>query len=236
LPLRVSFNGCSYRILLVTPEANVKHTFAWSKDVSDARAAREVLPDQQAHFRCDSVPVADAVHLSSDGLALWLENPGPIVFTQLRTGRGGRRFRMYKLRSMVTNAEELKQQLRHLNELTWPDFKVTNDPRVTRVGRILRKTSVDELPQIFNVIRGDMSLVGPRPTSFSANTYMMWHTERLEVTPGITGLWQVSGRSNVDFDDRLRLDIEYIRKRSLWFDIKLIFRTVIAVANSKGAY
>jgi lipopolysaccharide/colanic/teichoic acid biosynthesis glycosyltransferase len=170
------------------------------------------------------------------GVALWLENPGPIVFTQLRTGRGGHRFRMYKLRSMVTNAEELKQQLRHLNELTWPDFKVTNDPRVTRVGRILRKTSVDELPQIFNVIRGDMSLVGPRPTSFSANTYMMWHTERLEVTPGITGLWQVSGRSNVDFDDRLRLDIEYIRKRSLWFDIKLIFRTVIAVANSKGAY
>ena len=174
--------------------------------------------------------------IALSGLALWIENPGPIFFTQLRTGLGGRRFRMYKLRSMVTNAEELKQQLRHLNELTWPDFKISNDPRVTRVGRILRKTSVDELPQIFNVTLGDMSLVGPRPTSFSANTYTMWHTERLEVPPGITGLWQVSGRSHVDFDDRLRLDIAYIRERSFWFDIRLILRTVTAVAKFKGAY
>lgn len=169
------------------------------------------------------------------GLALWIESPGPVFFTQLRTGRGGARFRMYKLRSMITNAEEMKLQLNHLNELTWPDFKISNDPRVTRVGGILRKTSIDELPQIFNVILGDMSLVGPRPTSFSANTYTMWHTERLEVPPGITGLWQVSGRSDVDFDDRLRLDIEYIRKRGFWFDIKLIIRTVAAVAKSKGA-
>lgn len=170
------------------------------------------------------------------GVALWLENPGPILFTQLRTGRGGYRFRMFKLRTMVINAEEIKHQLRHLNELTWPDFKITNDPRVTRVGRILRKTSLDELPQIFNVIRGDMSLVGPRPTSFSANTYTLWHTERLEVQPGITGLWQVSGRSDVDFDDRLRLDIAYIRQRSFLFDLRLIYRTIVAVAKSKGAY
>lgn len=170
------------------------------------------------------------------GLALWLENPGPVLFTQLRTGRGGRRFAMYKLRTMVTNAEQLKQELRHLNELTWPDFKITNDPRVTRVGRVLRKTSLDELPQIFNVLRGDMSFVGPRPTSFSANTYSLWHTERLEVQPGITGLWQISGRSDVDFDDRLRLDIQYIRQRSLWFDLKLMILTVTAVLKSKGAY
>ena len=169
-------------------------------------------------------------------IALWVENPGPIVFTQNRTGRGGYRFRMYKLRTMVTNAEELKEQLRDLNELTLPDFKISNDPRVTRVGRILRKTSLDELPQIFNVINGDMSLVGPRPTSFSANTYTLWHTERLEVKPGITGLWQVSGRSDVDFDDRLRLDIEYIRKRSVWFDLKLLYRTIAAVVKPRGAY
>ena len=168
--------------------------------------------------------------------ALWIENPGPIIFTQNRTGRGGYRFRMFKLRTMVTNAEELKDQLRHLNELTWPDFKISNDPRVTSVGRLLRKTSLDELPQIFNVINGDMSLVGPRPTSFSANTYTLWHTERLEVQPGITGLWQVSGRSDVDFDDRLRLDIEYIRKRSVWFDLKLLYRTIAAVVNPRGAY
>ena len=104
------------------------------------------------------------------------------------------------------------------------------------MGRILRKTSLDELPQIFNVIMGDMSLVGPRPTSFSADTYSLWHTERLEVQPGITGLWQVSGRSDVDFDDRLRLDIEYIRKRSLMFDLTLLYRTIAAVVTPKGAY
>lgn len=169
-------------------------------------------------------------------LAIWLENPGPVFFKQKRTGRGGRRFKMFKLRTMYTNAEAMKEQLRHLNELTWPDFKITNDPRVTRVGKFLRKTSLDELPQLLNVITGDMSLVGPRPTSFAADTYSLWHTERLEVLPGITGLWQVSGRSNVDFDDRLRLDIEYIQKRSLLFDIQLLFRTVSAVLGSRGAY
>ncbi len=168
--------------------------------------------------------------------ALWIENPGPVFFMQNRTGRGGRRFRMFKLRTMVKNAEELKEQLRDLNELSWPDFKISNDPRVTRVGRILRKTSLDELPQILNVINGDMSLVGPRPTSFSANTYSLWHTERLEVQPGITGLWQVSGRSDIDFDDRLRLDIEYIRDRSLWLDLKLLCRTIAAVVKPRGAY
>lgn len=170
------------------------------------------------------------------GVALWVDNPGPIFFSQQRTGRGGYRFRMYKLRTMVRNSEELKGQLRNLNELTWPDFKISDDPRVTRIGRILRKTSLDELPQTFNVIKGDMSLVGPRPTSFSADTYTLWHTERLEVQPGITGLWQVSGRSDVDFDERLRLDIEYIRQRSLWFDMKLLYRTVAAVLRPSGAY
>ncbi len=169
-------------------------------------------------------------------LALWIENPGPILFCQQRTGWRGRRFKMFKLRTMVVNAEQLKQELRHLNELSWPDFKISKDPRVTKVGRFLRKTSLDELPQIFNVLIGEMSLVGPRPTSFAAQTYDLWHTERLEVLPGITGLWQVSGRSDVDFDDRLRLDIEYIQRRSFWFDITLLFRTVSAVIHPKGAY
>lgn len=145
-------------------------------------------------------------------LLIWLDDPGPIFFKQLRTGKGGARFRMYKFRTMVTNAEELKQKYAHLNELTWPDFKMTNDPRVTRVGRILRKTSLDELPQIINVLKGDMSLVGPRPTSFDVSTYSLRHTERLEVLPGITGLWQISGRSDIDFDQRLLLDIEYIEQ------------------------
>lgn len=167
---------------------------------------------------------------------IWLDNPGPIFFQQLRTGKGGRRFRMYKFRTMVTNAEELKLKYAHLNELTWPDFKITNDPRVTRIGRILRKTSLDELPQIFNILKGDMSLVGPRPTSFDVSTYSLWHTERLEVLPGITGLWQISGRSDVDFDGRLHLDVEYIENRSLWLDIKILFHTVTAVFTQRGAY
>ena len=104
------------------------------------------------------------------------------------------------------------------------------------MGRILRKTSLDELPQVFNVLKGDMSLVGPRPTSFDSSTYSLWHTERLEVLPGITGLWQVSGRSSLDFDERLRLDIEYIERRSLWLDIQILFRTVAAVFTQRGAY
>jgi len=168
-------------------------------------------------------------------LAVRLDTPGAPLFSQQRTGRNGRRFRMYKLRTMVHNAEELKEKYAHLNELTWPDFMITNDPRVTRVGRFLRRSSLDELPQIINVLRGDMSLVGPRPTSFPAETYSLWHTARLEVQPGLTGLWQVSGRKSIDFDDRLRLDIAYIRNRSLWLDVVLLGRTVGAVFEGRGA-
>ena len=169
------------------------------------------------------------------GLAVWLDNPGPVIFTQQRTGRGGQRFRMFKLRTMLKNAEELKEKYAHLNELSGPDFKITDDPRVTRAGRFLRKTSLDELPQIFNVLTGDMSLVGPRPTSFDASTYDLWHTERLEVRPGITGLWQISGRSNVDFDERLRLDVEYIENQSFWLDFRILFATVGVVFTRRGA-
>lgn len=169
-------------------------------------------------------------------ILIWLDDPGPVLFEQARTGKGGRRFNMYKFRTMVTNAEELKQQYAHLNELTWPDFKITNDPRITRVGDFLRKSSLDELPQIFNVIKGDMSLVGPRPTSFDVSTYSLLHTERLEVMPGITGLWQVSGRSDVDFDQRLLLDIEYIENQSFLLDIKILIMTVFAVFRREGAY
>lgn len=168
-------------------------------------------------------------------LAIRLDSPGPVFFSQNRTGRGGHRFRMWKLRTMVRNADELKAQYAHLNELTYPDFKISNDPRVTRVGRVLRKTSLDELPQIVNVLMGDMSLVGPRPTSFSASTYRLWHTVRLEVQPGITGLWQISGRNELDFDDRLRLDVAYIRHRSLTLDLSILVRTIGTVASGRGA-
>lgn len=170
-------------------------------------------------------------------LIIRITSPGaPVIFKQLRTGKGGRRFSMYKFRTMVPNAEELKAKYAHLNELQWPDFKITNDPRITRVGRFLRKTSLDEIPQFFNVLRGEMSLVGPRPTSFGPETYKLWHTERLDVTPGLTGLWQIIGRAQLEFDDRLRLDIAYIERRSLWLDVNILLRTVLAVFERRGAH
>jgi lipopolysaccharide/colanic/teichoic acid biosynthesis glycosyltransferase len=159
----------------------------------------------------------------------------PVFLVQPRTGLGGTRFPLLKFRTMVRNAGEMKKQLLHLNELTLPDFKISNDPRMTKLGRVLRKTSLDELPQILNVIRGEMSLVGPRPTSFAEDTYKLWQTERLEVLPGITGLWQVNGRAELDFEDRARLDIQYVTTRSLALDMSILIQTVPAVLSSRGA-
>jgi lipopolysaccharide/colanic/teichoic acid biosynthesis glycosyltransferase len=181
-----------------------------------------------------ALPLVLAV-LALCALAIKIDSPGPVFFFQLRTGRGGHRFRMFKLRTMRADAEKLKEQYAHLNLLTYPDFKIAHDPRITRIGGILRKTSLDELPQVFNVLKGEMSLVGPRPTSFTAETYRLWHTARLEVQPGITGLWQVSGRNELDFDDRLRLDIAYIRERSFALDCRILLRTFGAVLSRRGA-
>lgn len=165
------------------------------------------------------------------------ESPGAsVVFKQKRTGKGGHPFLMYKFRTMVPNAEELKKELAHLNELQWPDFKITNDPRITKVGRFLRKTSLDELPQLWNVWRGEMSLVGPRPTSFSPKTYELWQTERLDVLPGLTGLWQILGRGSMEFDERVRLDVAYIERRCLWLDTQILLRTFTAVLQQRGAH
>jgi lipopolysaccharide/colanic/teichoic acid biosynthesis glycosyltransferase len=168
-------------------------------------------------------------------LLIRLESPGPVMFAQMRTGQHGVRFPMWKFRTMVRNAEELKASLQHLNILPAPDFKIPNDPRITRVGGFLRKTSLDELPQIINVIRGEMTIVGPRPTSFAASTYDLWHSERLEVVPGITGLWQIKGRGTMTFDERLRLDIEYMESRSILLDIKIMVMTALAVFRGSGA-
>lgn len=168
-------------------------------------------------------------------VAIRLDSPGPIVFNQVRTGQHGNRFRMYKFRTMVVNAEELKEQLRHLSIVPAPDFKLIDDPRITRVGKFLRKTSLDELPQLVNVLRGDMTLVGPRPTSFAPQTYDLWHTVRLEVPPGITGLWQVEGRNETTFDERLRLDVAYIQRMSLGLDLSILLRTATAVLRRSGA-
>jgi lipopolysaccharide/colanic/teichoic acid biosynthesis glycosyltransferase len=165
-----------------------------------------------------------------------LDSPGPIVFCQWRTGRHGRRFRMYKLRTMVADAAALKPLYAHLNHQTWPDFKIAGDPRVTPFGRLLRRTSLDELPQLLNVLKGEMSLIGPRPTSFAPDTYSLWHTARLDVLPGITGLWQVSGRGRLNFDQRVKLDLAYIECQCLWVDLQILLRTIGQVFAGEGAY
>ena len=168
-------------------------------------------------------------------IAIRLDSRGQVLFAQERTGRNGHRFRMYKFRTMVENAEELKEQLRHLSVVPPPDFKIPNDPRITPVGRFLRRSSLDELPQILNVVRGDMSLVGPRPTSFAPSTYRLWHTTRLEVPPGLTGLWQIRGRNTTTFDERLRLDIKYIAEMSILLDLKILAATAKVVVRGSGA-
>jgi lipopolysaccharide/colanic/teichoic acid biosynthesis glycosyltransferase len=167
--------------------------------------------------------------------AIRIDSRGKVMFVQERTGLHGHRFKMYKFRSMVHNAQELKASLQHLNILEPPDFKIVDDPRITRVGKFIRATSLDELPQLINVLRGDMTLVGPRPTSFAAETYETWHTQRLEVPPGITGLWQVSARHESGFDERLRLDVNYISSMSLWNDVRIVGRTFTSVLKAKGA-
>ena len=160
---------------------------------------------------------------------------GPALFRQVRVGRGGREFEIVKLRTMVVDAEERLADIEHLNEAGHAFFKVREDPRVTRVGRFLRKWSIDELPQLWNVLVGNMSLVGPRPTSWNVDMYTLLQTERLSVRPGITGLWQVSARESQDFDERLLWDVKYVEKMSLWLDLRIIWRTVSQVVNRKGA-
>lgn len=167
-----------------------------------------------------------------------LESPGPVLFSQTRIGLGGQPFRCWKLRSMYADAEQRKQELLAKNEMDGGTlFKMKRDPRITRVGRFIRKASIDELPQLWNVFIGDMSLVGPRPPVPSeVAQYTARERQRLFVTPGITCIWQVSGRSDLPFPKQVLLDIEYMQKRSLWTDIKLLLRTLPAVIFARGAY
>jgi lipopolysaccharide/colanic/teichoic acid biosynthesis glycosyltransferase len=170
-------------------------------------------------------------------IAIKLDSRGSIFYRQLRVGKDGTYFFMLKFRSMRQDAERVLEELRQQNEATGPLFKMRNDPRVTRVGRILRRLSLDELPQLFNVLRGEMSLVGPRPPIPSeVAKYEEWQFGRLRAVPGITGLWQVSGRSDVPFHDMVRLDLHYIRNWSLALDLAILLRTIPAVLTSRGAY
>jgi exopolysaccharide biosynthesis polyprenyl glycosylphosphotransferase len=170
-------------------------------------------------------------------VAIRLDSPGPVIFRQTRVGANGKTFELYKFRSMYPGAEAKLEELRDMSEVDGPIFKMKDDPRVTPVGRILRRTSLDELPQLWNVLRGEMSLVGPRPPLPSeVCEYLEWHKKRMEVRPGVTGLWQVSGRSLLSFDEQCLLDIYYIENWSLWLDFQILLRTVPEVAFGNGAY
>jgi lipopolysaccharide/colanic/teichoic acid biosynthesis glycosyltransferase len=180
--------------------------------------------------------IALAPFLLIVALAIKLQDGGPVFFVQSRTGYLGQRFPLLKFRTMVPDAEQAKASLAHLNlHRGSPDFKAANDPRITPVGRMLRSWSLDELPNLVNVLRGELSLVGPRPTSFDVSTYASRHLTRLAVRPGITGLWQVSGRALIGFDRRCELDEAYIRQASLWTDLVLLARTAGAVLRRQGA-
>jgi exopolysaccharide biosynthesis polyprenyl glycosylphosphotransferase len=174
--------------------------------------------------------------LAATALAIRLDTRGPVLFRQERCGRNGRRFSMLKFRSMVCDAEARRPALEPRNEMNGPVFKIKDDPRVTRVGRVIRRFSVDELPQLLNVLRGDMSLIGPRPPLPSeVEAYAPWQRRRLSMKPGLTGLWQVSGRNRVDFEQWMELDLRYIDNWSLWLDFKILLRTVPAVLSGSGA-
>ncbi len=165
-----------------------------------------------------------------------LSSKGPVIFKQQRAGLGGRPFTIYKLRTMGVDAEAKKSDLMKHNEQDGPAFKITHDPRVTKIGKILRKTSIDELPQLFNVLKGDMTLVGPRPLPMKeSDACTGWHRRRLDVTPGLTCIWQVKGRSQVSFSEWVRMDVTYIRRRSLLNDIRIMLQTIPAVLLRRGA-
>lgn len=170
-------------------------------------------------------------------LIKWEDPKGSVFFYQTRIGKDEKPFRMFKFRSMMTGAEDKLKELLDKNEISGAMFKMKDDPRITKIGKLIRKTSIDELPQLVNVLRGDMSLVGPRPPlKREVAEYTEYDKQRLSVTPGCTGLWQVSGRNNLCFKQMVELDLAYIEKRNIWFDIKILFRTVKAVVGSQDAF
>ncbi len=168
-------------------------------------------------------------------LAVKIDCPGaPILFRQSRSGRLGRRFQLAKFRTMVPNADQLKESLRKRSSVSWPDFRLEHDPRVTRLGQRAAEDEHRRASQLWSVLRGDMSLVGPRPTTFASDTYRPWQTERLDFAPGLTGPWQVMGRNSMDFTERCRLEISFFRNTSLWRELGILIRTVPVLIRRTG--
>lgn len=221
-------------------------TFEFTSEISSVPEAVEIEDPLSGYLRLkrftDVVLAAIGILVLSPFLVLimflikWEDPKGTIFFKQQRVGKDGKLFHMYKFRSMVSNAEALKATLMDKNEASGPVFKIRLDPRVTRVGSFIRKTSIDELPQLMNVLRGEMTLVGPRPAlPDEVALYTEFERQRLSVTPGLTCYWQVSGRSNIGFDEWVQLDLQYIKERSMLVDLKLICKTVFVLFGSKDA-
>lgn len=212
-------------LLIVRLEASKRYTYEPIKRCLDVALAGLAL-------------VVLAPLLAMVAAAIYLSDRGPVVFSQTRIGKNGRPFKFYKFRSMVVNAEELKAKLMQYNQHTDNrTFKLKRDPRITRVGAFIRRTSIDELPQLLNILTGDMSIVGPRPAvPQEVEKYTSHDRRRLAVRPGLTCIWQVSGRSEIPFPGQVKMDIDYIKNRSILLDLTLIAKTIPAVLTSKGAY
>ncbi|PFN07063.1 sugar transferase [Bacillus cereus] len=223
--MKVSSGTVKKQGLLVAEEVNQKWLYSFLKRLMDIVGAL-----------CGLILLSPIFLIVA--LLIKLEDPkGPIFFKQIRVGKNEKEFGMYKFRSMVTDAEERLKDLLEHNEVSGAMFKMKEDPRVTKIGKFIRKTSIDELPQLLNVLKGDMSLVGPRPPlPREVKEYTSYDKQRLLVTPGCTGLWQVTERNSVGFKEMVELDLAYIQQRSLWFDIKLIFKTVLVLFGSKDAF
>jgi lipopolysaccharide/colanic/teichoic acid biosynthesis glycosyltransferase len=213
----------------------------------DGEASIPLTPDRGVYQRAgkralDSTLAFGAILILSPllcaiAVAIKLEDGGPVFYRSVRVGQGGRRFSFWKFRSMIRNAESCRDRLQDLNQVDGPVFKIENDPRITRVGRWLRRSSLDELPQLWNIVRGDMSMVGPRPPiPEEVLKYEPWQLRRLSVRPGLTCLWQISGRCTIPFDEWMRLDMEYIDRRSFLLDAQILIRTIPAVLSGEGAY
>ena len=233
------FDGFSYQAgklpyELPQSEAQVRTLASSSQKVNDAYLWAK-------HFWDVLLSVIALIVLSPlmllTAVCIKAEDGGPAFYSQLRAGKNGKTFRFYKYRSMYINADQKLGELKNRNENDGPTFKIANDPRITKVGKFIRKSSIDELPQLINIIRGDMSIVGPRPPLLNeVAQYTPEQMHRLDVKPGLTCYWQCSGRSDLSFDQWMELDMKYIRERSLWTDFKIILKTVPAVLLGRGAY
>lgn len=220
----------------VQKESMLENNIDYSQTLKTRHGYRWLKRFQDIIFSLIAIIVLSPVMIITS-IAIFIDDPKGIpVFSQVRVGRDGKKFKMYKFRSMVVDAEDRLEELLKNNEMDGPAFKITDDPRITRVGKFIRKTSIDELPQLFNILKGDMSIVGPRPAlPREVEQYTVYQTQRLFITPGLTCYWQIQpNRNDISFDEWVEMDLQYIRERSFLVDWKIIFKTVITVFTTQG--